>query len=140
MRAKEREQQEAIEELRKLLKPGDKLTTVLRHRSSSGMSRAIDVYLFQNSNGDGVTKFWLSRLVAKACGYTFSDKYDALIAGGCGMDMGFSVVYDLSRTLFHDNFVCIGKGCPSNDHNNGDRNYEPHKHSDGGYALRQEWL
>lgn len=29
---------------------------------------------------------------------------------------------------------------PSNDHLNGDRNREPHRHSDGGYALRQRWI
>lgn len=37
---------------------------------------------------------------------------------GCGMDMGFSLVYDLGRVLFRDNFRCIGKGCPSSDHDN----------------------
>ena len=35
---------------------------------------------------------------------------------------------------------CIGAGCPSNDHINGDRNHTPHLHESGGYALRQRWI
>ena len=64
------------------------------------------------------------------------------ITGTGIMDMGFALVYDLSRTLYPDGFECIGKDaqCPSNDHSNGDRNYAKHNHKDGGYALRQRWL
>jgi hypothetical protein len=83
---------------------------------------------------------WISRLVGKAIGERFNDKRECLSVSGCGMDMGFHVVYSLSRTLFKDNFECIGKSCPSNDHSNGDRDYTPHQHSDGGYALRHKWV
>lgn len=37
-------------------------------------------------------------------------------------------------------FECIGHGCPSNDHCNGDRDYTPHHHNSGGYALKHRWL
>lgn len=42
---------------------------------------------------------------------------------GCGMDMGFHLVYSLSRVLFspkQGGFECLGIGhyCPSNDHSN----------------------
>lgn len=68
-------------------------------------------------------------------------KGDALVVNGCGMDMGFHVVYELGYTLYgRDGFICIGERCPSNDHSNGDRDYTPHAHTDGGYALRYEWL
>lgn len=74
--------------------------------------------------------------------------HDGIVCGGCGMDMGFDLVYRLSRTLFQDRFGCIGdsleyaKRCPSNDHSNErERNYtKGRQHSDGGYALRQRWL
>ncbi len=87
-----------------------------------------------------MNKQWLSYWIAKATGETYDNKRECLSVGGCGMDMGFHVVYNLSCALFRDKFQCIGEGCPSNDHHNGDRNRKPHLHSDGGYALRQEWL
>ena len=87
----------------------------------------------------------VSRLVARAAGFRWDEKREALAVGGCGMDMGFHVVYSLARALYHKRdgspgWQCIGKHCPSNDHTNGDRNYEPHPHSDGGYALTQRWI
>lgn len=67
---------------------------------------------------------------------------DGLIVGGCGMDMGYHLVYALARKLWPDGFDCIGPGCPSNDHSNGDRDYTPgHRHhADGGYCLKHRWL
>ena len=57
------------------------------------------------------------------------------------MEMGFSLVYTLSSTLYPEGFKCIGYGrCPSNDHRNGDRDYSPHQHDSGGYAINHEWL
>lgn len=41
----EQEKKEAIEKLRKLIKPGDGVYTILRHVSRSGMQRIIDVYI-----------------------------------------------------------------------------------------------
>ena len=106
------ERQEAITRLRETLKPGDTVYTVLRSVSRSGMNRKIDLYKLENSEPR-----WLSPLAARACGWTFDTKREAISVGGCGMDMGFHLVYNLSRTLFHP-FTCIGKGCPSNDHHN----------------------
>jgi hypothetical protein len=57
--------------------------------------------------------------------------------GGAGMDMGFALVYNLSRSLYPNGFDCIGESCPSNDHVNG---YNRSHHADGGYALQQSWL
>jgi len=127
--------QEAQEYLRKVLKPGDTVYTVLRHVSRSGMTRDIDCYAMI----DNVPQ-WISYSVATACAMSFNSRRDAIRIGGCGMDMGFSIVYDLSRVLYRDAFKCIGEGCPANDHSNGDRDYTPHRHSDGGYALRHRWM
>lgn len=113
---KEREKQQAIEDLRKILKPGMVVYTVLRKVSSSGMSRQIDVYVIEDNRPR-----WLTGLVAKACEYRRADKgHGPLQVGGCGMDMGFAVVYDLSRVVFRDGWKCIGqkRRCPANDHNN----------------------
>lgn len=50
---------------------------------------------------------------------------DALMIGGCGMDMGFHLVYELSHVLYggrpdgSGGYKCLGKGkCPSNYHVN----------------------
>jgi len=56
------------------------------------------------------------------------------------MDMGFHLVYSLSRALYPDGFACVGDYCPSNDHSNGQPKDLRSHHRDGGYALRQEWI
>lgn len=112
---KDAEREEATKRLREILKPGDRVYTVLRKVSSNGMSRQIDVYVIQNNRPR-----WLTSLVAKACGFRRASGGDgALQVGGAGMDMGFHVVYSLSHTVFRDGFKCTGKdNCPANDHNN----------------------
>ena len=109
-----------------------------------------------DTGGDGSPRVWAYGWnAAKALGYTMDRDREGLRVSGCGMDMGFHVVYSLSRVLYPDGFECIGEGCPSNDHSNGDRDYTPHLnggkaphepgyvahwHSNGGYALRQRWV
>jgi len=128
-------QEEAIKRLREILKPGDTVYTILRHVSSSGMTRYISPVLLQPDS----RPFHLDALVAQAL--EWPDMYyknkQGIKVGGCGMNMGFHLVYELSRTLWPDGFDCIGEGCPSNDHFNRE---EASHHRDGGYALRQKWL
>lgn len=129
------EREDAITRLRALLTPGTTVYTVLRSVSRSGMTRGIDCYLLTE---DGPQ--WLSYLVAKATDTRFNDKRDCLTVEGCGMDMGWHLVHCLSYALYPDSFECIGTDCPSNDHFNGDRDYSPHTHTSGGYALKHRWL
>lgn len=153
------ERDEALVRLRGLVKPGTTIYTILRHRSRSGMSRSISTILHENEGGDGPFDFtWLT---ARALDMRIDQNEGGVKIGGCGMDMGFALVYDLSRTLFPDGYGCVGKKCPSNDHSNGDRDYTPHNqplvdelkaagvismvaanhwHKDGGYAIRHRWL
>ena len=130
--------EEARKYLKKLLHPGDVVYTDVTHVASSGMSRHIRLILIRQNQPMDIT-WWVSRVV----GYNLTKNGD-LQVGGCGMDMGFAVVYSMSSTLFPKGFTCSGdkekRHCRSNDHSNGDRNYKPHKHSDGGYALVQRWL
>lgn len=117
------------------MKPNDVVFTQLNHVSTSGMMRVIKVMVIRNNEPVNIN--WL---VARVLEWTYNAKHGGITVSGCGMDMGFHLVYTLSSTLFPDGFTCIGKGCPSNDHTNGDGNFEPHNHSDGGYALNQRWL
>jgi len=115
------------------------------------MQREIGLVLIE----DGCAVRHPNYAAGKVLGYR-QGKSDGLIVGGCGMDMGFHVVYQLGAALWPDGFGCIGERCRSCDHSNGDRNYRPnvalttaakggppayeHWHRDSGYALRQEWL
>lgn len=118
--------QEAIDTLSKILRPGDKVYTILRHVSRSGMSRHIGVIINQDGDMRDITG-----LVARAVDYRINKDRDALVANGCGMDMGFEVVYNLGRTLFRDGFKVNGRG------RNGDMSGWD---KDGGYALKHSWL
>ncbi len=126
------EQQEAQEQLREEFPPGSTASTILRHVSRSGMSRSISVV---NAKIEDVT--WM---VARALGERIDPKNGGIKVVGCGMDMGFHLVYGMSRTIYPNGHDCTGERCPSNDHSNGDRDYTPHNHSDGGYAVSQRWL
>ena len=155
-KAQKTERDEAIARLREWVKPGDTVHTIIRHVSRSGMQREIGVVLI-DADGSTLHPNWA---VSKAIGAR-QGKRDGVIMGGCGMDMGFALVYELSHALFPDGFGCVGDKCPSNDHSNGDRDRTPHGackdclekthepspgheythwHTSGGYALRQRWL
>lgn len=51
------DKQDAVLELRKLLKPGTTVYTVLRHVSASGMSRRIDLYIMRKGEPRYITYF-----------------------------------------------------------------------------------
>lgn len=115
---KRRDAEQAREALRALFPPGATVQTILRHVSASGMSRRIAVIAVTEGHARDV-----SHLVARACDLKLSDK-GGLVVGGCGMDMGFAVVYDLSSELYRAGYACLGRGedgrrrCPSNYHSN----------------------
>ena len=145
--AKKQSVADAIDRLKTWIKPGDTVYTQLKHVSRSGTMRVIQVIKIECPNkveiDNGKTEpdvLYLGYNVAQAIGMRYDREREGVKIGGCGMDMGFAIVYDLSRVLFRDGFDCIGEGCPANDHRNGDRDYTPHRHSDPGYALRQRWL
>lgn len=115
--------EQAKKQLLKWLKPGSEVCTILKHVSSSGMSRRISVIIVADGNSLDVSGW-----TATAIGARRSDKDGSIIMGGCGMDMGFSIVYGLGCALWPQ-----GTAEP-----HGKRNGEPD--SDGGYALKHRWL
>lgn len=126
-KAATKERAEAIAKLREWVKPGDKVYTILRQTSRSGMSRHISTLIVDKASGDA---FEISGYVAKAIERRRADD-GGIVAQGCGMDMGFEVVYNLSRVLFPEGFKVEGRG------RNGDTSGWD---KDGGYALRHVWL
>ncbi len=118
----------AADTLREYLKPGTVVTSVLRHVSQSGMQRSISLCVVR----DG--EIWdISYVAARALDYRIDDKNGGIKIGGAGMDMGFALVYNLSRVLYPQGFER-----PANArHRNGDTSP---RESDGGYALSHRWL
>jgi hypothetical protein len=123
MSKKERERNEARDHLLNTLgiKPGDTLKTILRSVSASGMNRKISVIY----NGENIS--WH---ICKLLGCKPVEKYGhwAISRSGCGMDMGFDLVYSIGWELWPE-----GTREP-----HGTRNGKPD--SEPGYALKQRWL
>ena len=88
-------QQEAIDRLKKWIKPGDTIYTIVTGVARSGMSRTIR--FFKISDGEILS---LDYNVARALGWRIKDR--GVHVEGCGMDMGFHAVETLSRILFND--------------------------------------
>ena len=112
----ELEREESIERLRALFAGDSKpvIHTITRHVSSSGMSRDISLIYATSA---GLTNITYS--AALALGWPLSEKSGnrAVRVSGCGMDMGFHLVYTLSLVLYRD----VVEG-------------------DAGYHLQQQWL
>lgn len=140
MKSTKAQKELCLKNLQEWIKPGDTVYTVLKHTSRSGMYRVIDLFIMQNNQPFRITG-WAAALLE---GY--DNRHEGAKAHGCGMDMGFHLVYNLSYTLFPNGFECVGRDkdgysrCPSNDHSNGDRDYTPHTHKSGGYAINHKWM
>mgnify|MGYP003616320034 CR=1 FL=1 len=143
---------EAIGRLLSGLTPGRTIFTKLTHVSRSGMSRSIECYLVQGR--DNLTD--ITWQVARATNSRVDNTHGGIIMGGCGMDMGCYLVYNLGRTLYPNGVPCTGSRgydpdtyatiqdpprCKSNEHVN--EATVPYSrdvtHRDGGYALNQVW-
>ena len=120
---KEKEQREAREFLLTFLKPNSTIYTACFRVAESGMSRNIGVYAVKDSE-----IICLDFYVEKLCGYMRAENDNGVKVSGCGMDMGFAIVYDLGSKLWP-----IGTPKP-----HGTRNGNPD--SDGGYALKHKWM
>jgi len=83
--------------LNNYLKETSTVYTILRTRSSSGMSRTISLLV---SNGDGISD--ITYYAAQALGDKLieANGHRAIRVQGGGMDMGFHLVYSLSSVLF----------------------------------------
>jgi len=107
--------------LLEFIQPGTKVYTVCDSVAKSGMSRKIRCFVVRDNQISDITYS-----VSVVTGIKING--GALSVPGCGMDMGFHVVYTLGACLW-----------PSGtDKPHGERNGEDD--STGGYALKQSWL
>jgi hypothetical protein len=113
------EQLEACDYLRELFIDDSKpeIRTVLRHVTASGMSRDISLFYVKDNKIINITYY-----AGIAIGWRIVERNGsrAIRVGGCGMDMGFHLVYTLARTIYK-----------STENNHG---------ADVGYWLEQRWL
>jgi len=97
------ERGEAIADLRAMLTdPNPTVYVMTRHVARSGMTRWIDLYTIATDR-DG--RPYLARItwsVARALGWTYDGRHDALKVHGAGMDMHFHTVYELGCVLWPD--------------------------------------
>ena len=93
------EEEQARKDLRKLLPPGSSVWCRVEHVSASGMSRILTFQIPMRVRGRLVIQDITWR-VALATGHKLSDKPCwGLRVGGCGMDMRFHVLQNLSYAL-----------------------------------------
>ena len=147
------DQAAALANLRSWLKPGDTLHTICDHVSRSGMSRNIRVVIIDKDGGTTHPNW----AVACVLGYSQAKRGDGIVMTGCGMDMGFALVYELSSKLFPDGFgiegvgphghkvrpatkekaaEAIAKGYKFRGRNGDTSGWD----TSGGYAIKQAWL
>lgn len=88
-----------------MLKPGDCVYTVLDRVSSSGMMREIRLVLLKADDKGEVYTLHPNYSASILLGVPQSKKGDGLRVKGCGMDMGFHLVHELSWALFRDGYA-----------------------------------
>lgn len=141
---------QTIEESKGLIKPGDTVYTLCESVSSSGMTRRIKCFIVVDGQIRDITY-----RVHVVSGYRIDG--GCLIVQGCGMDMGFSVVYDFSSNLYREGFGVEGKSANGKPYRpatqkaakqavkrgvvfSGRNGNASGWDTNGGYALKQSWL
>tara|TARA_R110002020_G_scaffold379696_1_gene590940 strand:- start:92 stop:475 length:384 start_codon:yes stop_codon:yes gene_type:complete len=71
---------------------------IIRHVSSSGMTRHISFFIIDWFKDQNKVLF-IDNLISDYLDYRPNKHYTALVVGGCGMDMAFSVVHHLQEQM-----------------------------------------
>lgn len=142
---RENDRREAIELLRTgygAIRPGQTVYTTCTHVARSGMSRRISVLVAVPGDPNAEHErdrepriANLSFLVARATGNLYHERDNAVVMGGCGMDMGFKLVHDLGRVLFPDGGPLELSPREAQERRRGET-----IERDGGYLLRHSWI
>jgi hypothetical protein len=92
------EREEIKQQLKRDLKNCDTLYTLVDHVSQSGMTRDIRVFMIKDNKPLNIS-YKVAKVLKRRQG-----KNTGVRVQGCGMDMGFEIVYNLSRCLFKDGY------------------------------------
>ena len=114
MKYTKEDKETALKHLKEWLKAGDKVYTTIDHVVPSGMTRWLQVFLVRDNQKINIS--WHCAVLLDLP-YNTGGHYGVRV-GGCGMDMGFHLVYTMSRVLFPE-----GSGTER----------------DGGYTLVHSW-
>ena len=74
--------------------------SIIRHVSSSGMTRHISFFIIDNLKEPNRILF-IDNLISDYLDYKPNSSYTGLVVRGCGMDMAFSVVNHLQVKMSH---------------------------------------
>ena len=96
MKKKTQEHFEAYDYFKTNLKKNDTIYCIIKHVSQSGMSRHISFFYIRNNEPRFITP-----RISDFLDYKMNKYHDALVVGGCGMDMAFSVVHHLQEQMQH---------------------------------------
>lgn len=130
------EKAQCLERLRNWLPPGSTVYTVLRHCARSGMSRSIDLFAIIDEKPFNIS-YWAARVMDDR----IDGKHGGIKIGGCGMDMGFALVHQLSYALHGAGYQCPGSCCGDADHVNTRSPRDGTQfHEHGGYSLHHRWM
>lgn len=124
---------DAKKRLLSIIHPGSRVFTILRHCSASGMFRVIDMKVIAIEDGKAEV-YHIGYNVAVLLGLSYDTKREGIKISGCGMDMGFHLVYSLGSVLFGR-----GEQCEALGYHTG-RNGMKEAENDGGYLLKHAWL
>lgn len=109
--------------IKELLSPGDTVYAIIRHVSRSGMKRVIEFMVIADNK-----PLYITGAIGALLGLKHDKVYSGLVVEGCGMDMVFSVVYDLGSVCYPEGF----KPAPGYSRNGACQDWE----LDGGYAYK----
>ena len=93
------DKERAEEFLKDWFPKGSTAHTTVRHVNPKGTSRHIKVLAISGERIQNVSYY-----VSKLLDWRYTDK-EAIFVGGCGMDMGFHLIYTLSSVLYDDGYA-----------------------------------
>jgi hypothetical protein len=125
----------AKQKLTEYCPPGTVIYTKCNHVSASGMSRSISLYVVDRKDCEILD---ISYWAAKVMDDRTDPKNHGIKVGGCGMDMGFHVVMNLSYTL-HGSTAKV-PDLPNGRQDIHAMNNPTSELYHAGYSLIQKWL
>lgn len=93
------DKERAEELLKEWFPKGSTAHTTVVHVARSGMSRHIKVFAITGERIQNISYY-----VATYLDWRYTNK-EAVFVGGCGMDMGFHLIYTLSSCLYDDGYA-----------------------------------